>query len=180
MKFNKKYLFILGAISPIILLLIGGKNNIIFMVVSLCIYGALIPFIFISEGLNPNTSILLPNSRFKKRKKQRWMSISDYLFRISLIIVGLTCIWYFSLPIYLDTYLFAFKNETENGRYLVTYSNSPISLLGLVMQTVHFQHSGKENYNYYFSPNNRIRKNKTYDFIILPNSKIIVSAKQTE
>lgn len=179
MKKYIKYFLVLIFFSLIIKVNITNENDVYWMVVLIFVLWTTIPSIALIQGINPNTSVLQPNSRLRKKEKQRWLSIADPILRIVFILVGLLCFWFYSLPIYQDTYSLIVHNQIERGQYTVSYFDTGVKDY-LIAQWVRFKHSDKDNYTYYFSLKNRLRKNNTYNVTIFPRSKIIISAQLVE
>jgi hypothetical protein len=163
--------------SPVIILRIFGRDNILGMIISLNIIWTMMALIFFILGLNPKTSILETDSILRNKFKDSSIKKWDRILRICFVICALYACYSETIPIYLDTIDYVVSDKIEKGNYTIAKLSSLSGKDIWLIKFVKLQEQPERKLEYYFAPK-YVRESNKYDFTIFTRSNIILLAKK--
>jgi hypothetical protein len=159
----------------LILILLWTGRTPIKMVLAVTIFWTSAMVLFLSMGLDPETSIFTKSERARRIKKDPSISKWDKGGRIVLIIAFIYILFYYSLPIYIDIADACLAKNFQSHTCIVSKEDSPVGAIGLFYRNFTLDYQGfSDDYSFYFSVGKEIKLGRKYSVVLLPRSKIIL------
>ncbi len=149
-----------------------------FMAIVLLAMWCVLSLALFLAGKNPKTSVLISNSRFRRKDAPNRFKTVDRMFRVVLIIGSIACFGFYALPVAIDTVEMTVQGGVPERVCVASKFDTGVGAIGLVVRYVDFEDSGVRHLKLFFSPASNIVVGRPYGITVLPRSGVIASIRE--
>ena len=166
-------------VFPVVCITAAGQHEWIGRVIALTVVFAFgIPMLF-WWAINPKSNFITKRAKLNQPKFKNIKRHIDLLIRLVIIVFGICLLWSTAIPLAIGVGSLMCDEQPVVVRGRITSIVTPLPLLEFLSQEIVLDNTGrKSTYRFWYPLRPRLTRNKNYELLILPHSKLILEAKE--